>query len=127
MARLPLADITSQFQPEVPECGSTNKCYCITCTNKRAVAWQCFAAWRQVVRNKKDPAPIKCSNHQWELKYGTSAPVFNVVVVHFGDALTREIIEYTNEPSAYAVSREYLSCNWRHPCWLEKTQVMTKW
>lgn len=131
-----LADITSEFISEVPECGSASKCYCITCTRKRAYTWRLFAAWRQVARDtNNDPAPIKL--HTFCTKYATSVLQYNQVVVvvqdigncngEYAAGITAQIMAYCNAPTAQTVSIEYMSCAIYKPQWTGEPQILTLW
>lgn len=137
MARQILDDITDEFKTEIPKCGEASKCYCITCTRKRAYTWRLFAAWRQVGRDtNNDPAPIKLIT--FCTKYATSVLQYNQVVVvvqHIGNCngeyaagITALIMAYCNPPTAQAVSIEYMSCSFKQPLWTrEEPEVLTFW
>jgi len=135
MAHMILADITSEFKTEISECGSASKCYCITCTRKRATTFKLFAAWRQVVRDQKNRAPVTlnviCN------KYATSKLQFNEVVQivqyhgncngHYAAGIAAEIITYTNPPTASVVAIEHLNGALLHPEWVGRPEVLTYW
>lgn len=136
MARAILSDITNEFKTEVPECGSSLKCYCITCTRKRGYTWRLFAAWRQAARNSNcDPASIKL--YTFATQYATSVLEYNEVVVvvqaigncngEYAAGITAQIMEYCNPPTVQAVAIEYMSCNIKHPLWTGDAHVLTFW
>ena len=131
-----LADITSQFIPEVASCGSASKCYCITCTRKRATTWRLFAAWRQVARaTNNEPASIKLAT--FCNRYATSTHQFNEVVLivqdigncngEYAAGITAQIMTYCNPPTVNVVQTEYMSCNIKCPIWTGETRVLTYW
>lgn len=135
MSRQILVAITQDFEPEIKLCGSASKCYCITCTRKRATTWKLFAAWRQVVRGKKNPAPVTldtiCN------RYATSHPVFNEVVSVVQDhgncnglyaaGIATLIITYANPPTAAVVSIDYLNGTLLQSSWVGEPEVLTYW
>lgn len=132
-----LADITSQFVPEVPACGSASKCYCIKCTRIRAKTFKLFAAWRQVARasHPKDPAPMKLN--YFENHYATCFQEYNVLVGVVQDAgncngsyaahITVQIMSYATDPSCKIVFNEYLGNNVTRPIWMPEPEILTYW
>lgn len=137
MSRPILSDITEEFKSEVPECGNASKCYCYECTEKRGSTFILFAAWRQVVRNKKDTVPIKKSFELIENKYASSHLIYNVVVAKVQEVancnglyaadLTALIITYTNSPTAIVVANEYLNGTLLYPEFVGSARVLTYW
>lgn len=134
MSRQILSDITQDFKTEITECGTASKCYCITCTRIRATTFKLFAAWRQVVRGKKDPAPIKIKNLN---PYVSSVLTYNQVVQVVQDhancngdyaaGIATLIIFYANPPTAIEVAVEYLSGTVVQPKWVGEPEVLTYW